>query len=358
MNKIVMVKSVKSQNSQNDFCVNLKNLSDKELYLICKKWGAAALAARRKFAGLLPEIYAREMAEREKGRSWLKKRGFLSVYEFAAKLAGMSREQVDLVLRLEKRFEDKTILHSALVSGEVSANKLARVVSIATSENQHDLLGKIETLSSRALEVFVKDFKNQNGLTETKTGDESLHVQTFKLEKNDLQVQTLESEINFDLELADDVKKNLLEMKKKGIDINQILRAFLNERKEKLEQEKSRIVEKQIQKRDDRAIIGMPANRYIPIEVRRVVIKEFGNKCSIPGCNRPAENLHHEKGFAIDQCHDPRYLKPLCRGHHELAHAGSFARAVILCSLSIDAPKQKCLSRRNRMQIPHLPAAA
>jgi hypothetical protein len=43
---------------------NLKNLSDKELYLICKKWGSAALEARRKFAGLLPEVYARELAGR------------------------------------------------------------------------------------------------------------------------------------------------------------------------------------------------------------------------------------------------------------------------------------------------------
>jgi len=293
---------------------NLENLSDKELYLICKKWGAAALDARRKFAGFLPEVYSRELAEREKGRSWLKKRGFLSVYEFAAKLAGISRDQVDLVLRLEKRFEDKPILHDALVSGEVSANKLARVVSIATTENQQDLLGKVEALSNRALEVFVKDFKNQNRPKastkgEAKIGDASLHVQTVNS--------------NLDLELDEDVKKELIEMKNKGMNINQILRGFLRERKEKLEQEKSKIAENQIQERDDRAIIGMPANRYIPVKVRRIVINEFGNKCSVQGCTKPAENLHHEKGFAKDQCHDPRYLKPMCKGHHELVHAGN-----------------------------------
>ena len=285
---------------------NLQKLSDKELYLICKKWGASALDARRKFAGLLPEVYRRDLAEREKGRSWLIKRGFSCVYEFAAKLAGMSRDQVDLVLRLEKRLEDKTVLRDALVSGEVSTNKLARVVSIATLENQRDLLGKVESLSNRALEVFVKDFKNQNGLGEPKMGDASLHVQTFEL----------------DLELDEDVKNDLIEMKKKGIDVNQVLREFLRDRKEKLEREKSEVVEKQIRERDDRAIIAMPANRYVPVEVRRVVIKEFGNRCSAPGCERPAENLHHENGFAIDQCHDPRYLKPMCKGHHELAHTG------------------------------------
>jgi len=308
-----------NQNIMNNF----KNLSDKELYLICKKWGAAALKARRKFAGLLPEVFAREMAEREKGGSWLKKRGFFSVYEFAAKLAGMSREQVDLVLRLEKRFEDKPVLREALVNGEVSANKLARVVSIVSGENQNEILGKVESLSNRALEVFVKDFKNRNGLREPKSEQKSLHVQTFEVNKNvktaqnNLHVQTLE----IDLELDKDVKNELFEMKKKGINVNQILRDFLRDRKEKLEQEKAEVAKKQIQKRDDRAIIGMPANRYVPVEVRRIVVNEFGNRCCMPGCDKPAENLHHEKGFAIDQCHDPRFLRPLCKGHHELIHA-------------------------------------
>jgi len=285
----------------------LQNLSDKELYLICKKWGAAALEARRKFAGFLPEVYARDLAEREKGRSWLKKRGFSCIYEFAAKLTGMSRDQVDLVLRLEKRFEDKPDLQAALVSGEVSANKLVRVVAIATAENQQNILEKIEVLSSRALEVFVKDFKFQKNLEKPKNEQNGLHVQTLEL----------------DLKLDEDVKKELIELKNKGIDLNKILREFLHDRKEKLEQKKSEVAEKQRQERDNRAIIGMPANRYIPVEVRRVVIKEFGNRCCVPGCSKNAENLHHEKGFAIDQCHDPRYLKPMCKGHHELAHAGN-----------------------------------
>jgi hypothetical protein len=285
---------------------NLKNLSDKEFYLICKKWGAAALTARRKFAGLLPEVYSREISEREKGRSWLEKRGFFSVYEFAAKLAGMSRDQVDLVLHLEKRFEDKPVLRNALVSGEVSANKLARVVSIATVENQRDILEKVESLSKRALEVFVNDFKNQNGLGKTINEQASLPGQIFEP----------------CLELDEDVKNELIEMKKKGINVNQILCEFLREKKEKLDQVKSEVAKKQMRERDDRAIIGMPAKRYIPAEVQRIVIKEFGNRCSAQGCDKLAENLHHENGFAIEQSHDPCFLKPLCRGHHELAHVG------------------------------------
>jgi hypothetical protein len=122
--------------------------------------------------------------------------------------------------------------------------------------------------------------------------------------------------------LDEDIAEELLEMKGKGIDIDEELRQFLRGRKEKLESKKLEVAQRQKQEREDRAIIGFPAKRYVPVEVLRVISAEFGDRCCVHGCGKPAENLHHEKGFAKDNCHDPRYLKPLCRGHHELAHTG------------------------------------
>ena len=243
---------------------NIQKLSDKDLYAICKRCGAAVLEARRKFAGLLPEVYRREMTAHEKGGSWLQKRGFSCVYVFAAKLVGMSREQVDQVIRMEKRFEDKPVLREALVNGEISANKLARVVSIATTENQREILGRVEALSNRALEVFVKDYKNQNGLSEPLNEQKSLHMHPLKLDE--------------------DIEKELLEMQAKNIDVNGLLREFLRERKEKLEREKSEIAGIQTRERNDRAIIGFPAKRHVPADVRKVVHEEFGDRCCVPGC--------------------------------------------------------------------------
>ena len=130
-------------------------MSDSGIYRLCKKWGEEALHARRKFAGLLPEVNKRRLYER---------RGFMSIYEFAAKLSGMSREQVDVVLRMEKRFADKPNLHEALVEGKISVNKLSRVVSIATVSNQAQLAEKIEALSQKAVDIFVQDYKNKDDL--------------------------------------------------------------------------------------------------------------------------------------------------------------------------------------------------
>jgi hypothetical protein len=286
---------------------NIKEVSDKNLYKIAKKWGAETLHARRKFAGLMPEIHRRELREREAGRSWFNKLGFSGVYEFAAKLAGMSKEQVDLVLRLEKRFADKPVLKSALISGQISANKLARVAVVASADNQKELLEKTEMLSNRALEVFVKD------LQKPKEEEKSVHVQTLNLElphEQDIQK----------LNLDEDVLKQLLELQEKGININEFLRAALKKRTEEIEKTKTELSKKEQQKAEERAIIGYPAPRYINVKIRQILTQEFGTKCAAPNCQKPAKHLHHQHGFAKTQNHDPLFLKPLCMGHHELEH--------------------------------------
>jgi hypothetical protein len=61
------------------------------------------------------------------------------------------------VLNLEKKFEEMPALRTMLVNGEVSANKLAKIASIATVENQDLLADQVKILPCRALETLVKD---------------------------------------------------------------------------------------------------------------------------------------------------------------------------------------------------------
>ena len=122
------------------------------------------------------------------------------------------------------------------------------------------------------------------------------------------------------LQLDNDIQNELTEMQQKGIDVNELLRQFLQKRKTEIEEKKSEISKMQTQEREERAVIGMPAKRYIPATVRHILKAEFGTLCSAKGCTHKAENLHHEQGFAKTQHHDPKFIKPLCRAHHELAH--------------------------------------
>lgn len=267
----------------------MTKISDKQLYAECKKWGKQALSARWKFQGLLPEVYKRRLYQ---------KRGFTCIYEFAARLAGMSRDNVDQVLRLEKRFIDKPVLKQALITGKVSSNKLMRIASIATPDNQKEILSKTEKLSNRALEIFVKETRNNR--EKAKTTQENLHVQTLNLDS--------------------DVEKQLTGLQQKGIDINDLLRQFLKEREEKIGQELQQISNETKTIEADKNIIGYPISRHIQIKTVRILKKKFGTKCAITGCHNPSANIHHERPFAKHRTHDPKILKPLCRAHHELAH--------------------------------------
>jgi hypothetical protein len=267
------------------------NISDEKLYEQCREYGEKAKMWRGKFLGLLPEVYRRRLYE---------KKSFGSIYEFAAKLAGVSKEQVQMVLNLDKRFEDKPVLKEMLITGEVSVNKLARVVSIATKENQEALGEQVKILSNRALETLVRDERNsnENGLQKGLFGDTSLHVQTSIKE----------------LQLSPEIKQKLLELQGKGINLNELLLEFLQKRELEIALEKEQLSQEQVNS-DKRP------SRTIPAKVKRVIKKEHGTKCSIRTCQKPIKIIHHTQRYALSRNHDPHFLAPLCKQHHEIAHS-------------------------------------
>jgi len=124
------------------------------------------------------------------------------------------------------------------------------------------------------------------------------------------------------LGLNSTITKRLLEIQNKGIDLNQVLTELLDKREEEIQQEKAKIAEEieQSQARQPVAQSTKPS-RYIPARVRKILKKEHGTKCSIPNCNKPAEQLHHTQMFALSHTHNPAYLAPLCKNHHTLAHS-------------------------------------
>lgn len=249
-------------------------MTDEKLYQLCKQYGAQARIWRQKFIGLLPEVNRRRLYETK---------GYGSIFEFAAKLAGLSQDQVRLALNLEKRFEDKPALKSLLVEGEVSLNKLARVVSVATVDNESDLAEKVKLLSQPALETLVRDERNLG---------KSLRPQT----------------LNF--ELSQELIEQLNELNAQGKDVNELLLGLLKERKGKIEAKKEELSKN-----------TQPTHsRYIPVAVRTIIEDEYGQKCSIKTCLKPATEIHHSQRFSLVGAHDPKYLAPFCAEHHKIAH--------------------------------------
>jgi hypothetical protein len=289
--------------------MNLIKLSDEKLYDLCREYGRNAIRWRWRFAGLLPEVMRRRLYE---------KKGFRSIREFAAKLAGMSEEQVNLVLNLERRFEDKPALQSLLINGEVSVNKLARVASIATPENQEILADKVMLLPQKALEVLVKDEKNAAAEIEDPNGEQKPLFEDISLRAHS-KVQDISAYVKIMECLSSEVKEKLLELIKKRIDINKIFLEFLENREAGIAEAKEEIAAEVLQKSDERKKQGKKPSRYIPAKVRDILKAEHGEKCSIPGCNKPAREKHHTQRFALAGTNDPRYMAPLCEEHHIIA---------------------------------------
>ena len=305
-------------------------ITDEKLYELCKKYGEAARLWRQRFIGLLPEVNRRRLYE---------KKGFSSIFVFAFKLCGLSEEQVRLTLNLGKRFEDKPILKKMLENGEASINKLARVVSIATSENEEELAEKIKILPQKALETFVRDEKYLQNLSAAQQMEETDSKNGNSLQKppfgcKSLRAQTcLPDRQTLNFEISDDVKEELNELSSRGIDVNELLREALKKRKEEIERKKSEIAEKQTKKQNEKIseiqeyslnnsfLNNIKSSRYESVEVRNILKQEYGTKCSYPGCNKPSKVHHHTQKFALTKTHDPHFIAPLCEEHHAIAHS-------------------------------------
>lgn len=290
----------KTQKTHSSFRHNTqRRLSDRELYNLCLRYGENALAWRQKFIGLLPEVNRRKL---------YKKHGFHSIFEFAAKLAGVSHEQVRLTLNLRKNFKGKPALQKLLIKGEVSVNKLARINSVATRENEAFWAEQVKILPNRAIEALVRDQKaceRDQILTFTEEKSARADVDTMP-------AQPVKSRVSLDFELDDEIKSELNNLHKKGLDANALLKEFLSERKRRITEEKQKI---SVEMRNK------TVSRQIPVQIKKLISKEYGKKCAVPSCTKRAEHLHHTLPFAMTSNHNPEFIVPLCKAHHIVAHS-------------------------------------
>lgn len=308
--------------SSNIPTINVRDLTDLQLYKMCRTFGQAALRARNRFIGLLPEVNRRKLYAKK----------FTSLSHFAAVLAGVSEEQVKTVLNLHRQFENLLTLRRLLVSGTVSINKLARITTVATPENEKYWALQVQTLSKSALEVLVRDFKaaceearkdenaeevivlseKQSGLWKSDDGlPEARNQESFLPGQPEVGVKTAKSALSDEPNLSPQIKRQLCELERKEIDINDLIQKALDERIAKIEQKKSTIAQN----------IQETTSRHIPVETMRVVKEEFGTKCAARNCTKKSAQIHHTNRYSMSKNHNPHYLAPLCSEHHQIAHS-------------------------------------
>ena len=270
-------------------------IADKIIHEQFVRYGRNAKEWMKKCVLLLPEI--------ERKQIW-KKRKFKSLYEYAAKLAGMSRPGVDEALRVLRHVEDKGI------------QSIRPVVAIATQETANFWANKAREMSKNTLEVYVREYKKQfNGKNQSEKPCVENAEGMFSEADNRLEILPREEFQPVNQPTRRPIVMSLepkiaaeLEKLKGNNDWNELMKEFLELRKQKLEKEKPVPLETE--------------SRHIPTKIEQFAVKKTNGLCGYPGCIKPYKILHHTQRWALKNIHDPDYLVPLCTAHERLAHHG------------------------------------
>jgi len=261
--------------------------ADLQLHRQFVRYGTNAKEWMQKCILLLPEI--------QRHKIWAKKR-FGSIYEYAAKLAGMSHRQVDNALWVLNRIEGRSELMK--VVEEKGVNAVRPIVTIATVENDKFLAEKASAMSMHELEVFAK------GVRSGKCNDEVYEKLQIEFPRaRDFQPGKVQISMELPSEVAEQLKKL-----KGDRDWGELMSEFLQFREEKFQREKPEPV--------------VTESKHVPAEIDRFVCGRDNNICAFPGCFRACAELHHADGFALVKVHNPDRIFCLCEGHHDLAHRG------------------------------------
>lgn len=251
---------------------------DRILHQQFSEYGQNAKEWLRKCALLLPEINRRQI--------W-KKRGCSSIYEYAAKVAGMSRYAVNEALRVLEKVEDKPAFRSLIE--ELGINKVKPVLSIVTPETEAFWVQKVKALPKNALETYVKNYRLEG------------------LPRKSTQPEKDTNEVKVEFTVSEGLGRKLQQLQKRA-DFEALLEKFV-----------------QSVESLDEAVKPEPLktdSRHVPMNIQRYVSGRTGGLCAYPGCRRPATSLHHTQRWALERVHDPARLHGLCTAHERLAHKG------------------------------------
>ena len=320
----------------------IAGLTDKELYKLCRECGANIRTFNKEFAGYLPEVEKRKL---------YKKYRCHTLYEFAAKHAGMSGDTVDDIMNVHKKLEDKPILQRLI--GKQGWSKVKVVATIARPETEKFWAEKVQAMAKGTLKTFVKELRKetnevmasgQTGLFGSTTppptptslvGRQGLSLvkaavpghkfwpgPSTPVEASQKTPITFKLDANTESKLR--VFKQRMEKKtREPQDWNQAIKELLKIVEQHEACGKSRAEQKPAQTKEQiQKSLPQRDKRYIPARVKRFLQREFLGTCGFPQCKTPAEIYHHTKRFSLEPNHNPDHLVPLCKPHERIAHHG------------------------------------
>lgn len=309
--------------------MKILSAKDKEIHDQFSRYGKNAKEWMNKCVLMLPKI--------EKNRIWEKK-GFFSIYEYAAKIAGMSRNKVNEGLRILKKTENLPAIRRVIEKRGIFAVK--PVVNIATEKTDLFWARKAFEMNKGTLEIFVRDYRKEQEEKFLETDNPGLKLgrpgagspinygsdKPRIFQKNlDQNVEDRNSRIQVSMKLDLEISNALKEIKGEG-NWNEVMRKLLKFSKKGLEDEQKQLEtkEKQLQKelKKEKPEKIKSNNHTVNAAIKKYIKKRSKGRCEHPNCNKPGKHIHHLEPFALKKEHDPDKLVYLCEEHHQIIHLG------------------------------------
>lgn len=267
----------------------------------------------------------------EKMRIWEKK-GFLSIYEFAAKLAGMSRNKVNEGLRILKKTENMPEIQKLIENKGIWVVK--SIVRVVTPENQKFWANKAMTMKKNTLETYVREMEENaramkfNGNGEGNGCDNGCGESVGFGDNSDrpgagnpldsglskLNLFQKAAKITVSMKLDPEVVEMLGKLKGTS-DWNTVMKDLLESHKKETQREQQEIEAEKPAK-------VQITSRPVPLKIQKYIKARAKGKCEAPNCTKPGKYLHHTTPFALKKEHDPDKIRLLCEAHHDIAHHG------------------------------------
>jgi hypothetical protein len=291
--------------------MNFSKMNDGELYEYCRKVGLNARMWKNRFIAALPEVYKRRL---------YKKKGFCSIHEFAAKMAGISCNVVDEMLRVDAKLRDKPRL-KALIRDK-GLNKVRLVANVVDKGTENFWIEKINTMTKSALETYLKESRKshpgmerglkpdlrQGGGQNTLFGSENSISSSDDTSRSEKHTFTIQIDSETEIELRK-LKQKIEKEKKEPVDWNTVMKELVKKANESSPKKHKRIIRRQK---------SAKVTRHIPAHKKREIAEKYKGRCAFPSCRQPGGFLHHAHRFALHKKHEQ--IVPLCKTHHELAH--------------------------------------
>ncbi|MDP4008557.1 MAG: hypothetical protein Q8P68_05195 [Candidatus Peregrinibacteria bacterium] len=150
----------------------------------------------------------------------------------------------------------------------------------------------------------IEDDKTSEGEVEAMAVDCGMRVENV--------VKNGSAHKKIQLNLSENTLNQLLELQEKGLKIDELFNEFLQKRNQEIAEEKEEIAQE---------IAKKEISRYVPRKVKGILKKEFGTKCAVRNCGKNAEQIHHTARFELTHSHNPYFMAPFCKAHHDIAHS-------------------------------------